>query len=137
VFANNNVGAGTLLVAAAPAFLWRAQCRGLEFFDGGEWDTVDLRGRYAKGFTKCEKDGYKPVRVPAALRTRTGMRVGFPVADKLWLLGVARVEPLGDEWLDGVPFVSGQASVAELSPRRRGSSLSPVHRASLSGDCSG
>lgn len=101
----HGVGAGMLLVAAAPAALWRTRCLGLELFDDGNWDTADVRRRYARGFTRWEKDGYKPVRLPAAFTTSAVSRAEFPIAGNSWMLGVARVEPLEEEWLDWQPFL--------------------------------
>lgn len=102
----HGVGAGMFLIAAAPECLWQSSCLGLELFDGGTWNSADLRRRYARGFKKFERDGYKPLRVPAAFRTFAGRRTNFAVAEKPWLLGIARVEPLGEEWLDWGPFLA-------------------------------
>ena len=104
------VGAAAFLIAAAPEVLWRRRCLGLELFDDGGWDTTDLRRRYAKGFRKWERDGYKPLRVPAALRTHGGRRLEFLVGTEPWMLGLARVEPLGESWLDWAPLVPARLS---------------------------
>jgi len=93
------------LIAAAPATLWKRRALGVELLADAEWEMADVRARYASHFTKFEKDGYKPVRVPERLRTVAVGATGFTVADRPWRLGVARVEPVGEGWLDWVPFL--------------------------------
>jgi hypothetical protein len=89
-------GEAMFLLACAPQPLWQQSARGCELFAGGEWQAADLRARYAPGFTKWERDGYKPVRVPTRLRTVPGARVPVNVNGAPWLLALARVEPIGD-----------------------------------------
>ncbi len=95
-----------LLLAGAPKTLWDAPARGCELFDDGHWDTADLRARYVRGFTKWERDGYKPLRVPDQLRTIRGPRIPVNVNGEPWMLALARVEPAGEEWLDWQPFLA-------------------------------
>jgi hypothetical protein len=89
-------GEAMFLLACAPQPLCQQSARGCELFAGGEWQAADLRARYAPGFTKWERDGYKPVRVPTRLRTVPGARVPVNVNGAPWLLALARVEPIGD-----------------------------------------
>lgn len=45
-----------------------------------------------------------PLRLPARLQTIAGARVDFACNGSPWTLGLARVEPLDDEWLQWPPF---------------------------------
>jgi hypothetical protein len=103
----HGVGAGMLLVAAAPQTMWHARGLGIELFCDGEWDMADVRTRYAAGFRTWERDGYKPDYVFRRLRTVELCRPEpFLIAGKPWRIGVARVEPVDDERMDWVAFVS-------------------------------
>jgi hypothetical protein len=113
----HGVGTAMLLVATAPAELWRTRGLGLELLDDAEWDVADIRRRYAKGFRKWEIDGYKPLQVPSRVTTSLVARSEFLIAGKLWVLGIARVEPLEEEWLTWIPFLPVSHS-AVLSPAR-------------------
>lgn len=102
----HGVGAGMLLVAAAPTAMWSAGGIGIELFSDGEWDMADIRTRYAEGFRTWERDGYKPAYVFRRLRTfEAGRTEPFLIAGKPWLIGVAGVEPIDDERMDWVPFL--------------------------------
>lgn len=102
----HGVGAGMVLVAAAPDALWQARGLGIELFGDDEWDMADIRARYAAGFRKWERDGYKPDYVFRRLRTVEVCRTGpFAVGRKDWLIGIARVEPVDDERMGWVPFL--------------------------------
>ncbi len=101
----HGVGVGMLLVAAGPQSLWERYTLGTELFFGGEWKMADVRERYAKSFTAWERDGYLPLRVPETLATFDIGRTKFTIAGKPWVLGVARVEPVGEAWLEWVPFL--------------------------------
>lgn len=103
-------GTGMLLLAGAPKALWDRRARGCELFDGGQWDAADLRVRYVRGFTTWERDGYKPVRVPERLRTLDGPRIPLDVNGEPWLLALARVEPVGEGWLDWQPVLAAKAT---------------------------
>jgi hypothetical protein len=96
----HGVGAGMLLVAAAPESLWSRRALGLELLYGGEWDIPTLRDRYAKGFATWEAEGYRPLRVPARFTTAYVGHTEFFIAGDLWLLGVARVDALDRDSLD-------------------------------------
>lgn len=97
--------ASTYLVAAAPAKLWTATTLGCELFEDRTWDTLELRERYASWFEWYErKDAQRPLRVVAALRTVALARFYFTVVADRWILGVARVQPDGGEWLEWEPF---------------------------------
>jgi hypothetical protein len=100
---NHGVGAGMLLVAAAPVALWDSAGVGLELLNDGHWDMADLRTRYAKGFGTWERDGYKPNYVYRHLRTSAVSRTEpFRIGVRAWRLGVARVEPVDEERMDWV-----------------------------------
>jgi hypothetical protein len=101
----HGVGVGMLLVAAAPWSLWERDTLGTELFLDGEWNMADVRERYAKGFAAWEREGYMPLRVPEALATFDIGRTEFTIAGNPWVLGVARVEPVGHAWLDWEPFL--------------------------------
>lgn len=101
----HGVGQAMLLVAAAPAELWRADCLGLELFRDDEWEMVDIRTRYAKGFRKFERDGYWPLKVPSRFSTVFISRCEFEISGREWEIGVARVEPLGEDSLEWKPFL--------------------------------
>jgi hypothetical protein len=101
----HGVGVGMLLVAAGPRHLWECDTLGTELFLGGEWNMADLRERYANGFTAWERAGYMPLRVPETFATFDIGRTEFTIAGNPWVLGVARVEPVGDLWLEWQPFV--------------------------------
>jgi hypothetical protein len=103
----HGVGAGMLLVAAAPEGMWEAPGLGVELFSDHEWDMADIRTRYAAGFRKWEHDGYKPDYVFRRLRTFEVSRTdSFDVAGTDWLIRVARVEAVDGERMDWVPFLS-------------------------------
>jgi hypothetical protein len=102
----HRVGAAMLLVAAAPSAAWSARGAGVELFSDREWDMHDIRARYATGFRKWERDGYKPTYVFRRFRTRyVGHTERFDVGASPWSIGIARVEPVDDERLDWVPFL--------------------------------
>lgn len=102
----HGVGAGMLLVTAAPVTMWEAGGVGIQLFSGGEWDMADIRIRYKAGFREWEADGYKPAYVFRRLRTFAVARTEpFGIADKPWRIGIARVEPVDDERMDWVPFL--------------------------------
>jgi hypothetical protein len=102
----HGVGAGMLLVAAAPTAMWDAGGLGIELFADGEWDMADIRVRYADGFRTWERDGYKPVYVFRRLRTiAVGRTEPFDIGGTPWRIGIARVEPVDEERMDWVPFV--------------------------------
>jgi hypothetical protein len=106
----HGVGAGMLLVAAAPQTLWKAGGLGIELFAGGDWDMRDIRSRYAEGFRIWERDGYKPMYVFRRLRTApVGQTEPFVIAGTPWRIGVARVEAVDDERMDWRPFLSRSA----------------------------
>jgi hypothetical protein len=96
----HGVGVGMLLVAAAPASFWTKPTVGVELLQGGEWDMADIRARYVAGFRRWERDGYKPLYVYRRFRTSPVTRTEFAVAGVPWTLGVARVDPAGDERMD-------------------------------------
>lgn len=102
----HGIGAAMLLVAAAPKPLWRRRALGVELFNGGMWEMADVRQRYAAGFRTWEADGYKPVRVPAALVTEPVGQTDFLIAGKPWVLAVARVDPVGDGWMTWEPMLA-------------------------------
>lgn len=105
----HGVGVAAFLVAAAPAALWQARVLGLELFFDGQWDMANIRDRYATGFTRWERDGFKPTYVFRRLRTfDLGRSQSFGVGSKPWLIGVARVEPIDDEQMDWQPFLPTQ-----------------------------
>ena len=107
----HGVGAGMLLVAAAPATMWEKPGVGTELFFDGEWDMEDIRTRYAAGFRKWEGDGYKPDYVFRRLRTlNVGCTEPFGIGGTDWLIGISRVEPVDDERMDWVPFLAEAAS---------------------------
>lgn len=98
----HGVGAGMLLVAAAPATKWDPGV-GIEVLFDGEWD---IRTRYAAGFRKWEGDGYEPDYVFRRLRSFEVSRTEpFAIAGRDWVIGIARVEPVDDERVDWVPFL--------------------------------
>ena len=92
------------LIAAAPAALWAPSTAGLELFYDSRWDMLDLRERHESWWRKWERLGYMPLRTPARLQTFAGARVPFDCNGRAWTLGIARVEPVGDGWLDWPPF---------------------------------
>ncbi len=92
------------LIAAAPSALWTPQTAGLELFFDREWDMLDLRERHPSWWRKWEKEGLMPLRIPVSLKTIEVARVPFVCDGVPWTLGLARVEPLGDEWLQWPPF---------------------------------
>lgn len=97
---------GGVLVAGAPAELWDRQARGCELFTDDDWKSADIRQHYTKGFTKWERDGYKPVRVPERFRTiAVQPAVPFSVNGAPWRLAVCRIEPLGEAWFAWPPFL--------------------------------
>lgn len=101
------VGAGMLLVAAAPQTMWDAGGIGIELFAGGEWDMDDIRTRYSEGFREWEDDGYEPDYVFRRLRTSAiGHTDAFDIAGKPWRSGIARVEAVDAERMRWVPFLS-------------------------------
>lgn len=103
----HGVGAGMLLVVAAPVALWDPPGVGLELLCDGEWDMADIRERYATGFRAWERDGYKPDHVYRRLRTfEVSRSTPFRIGRKEWLLGISRVEPVDDERMDWVPFLA-------------------------------
>lgn len=96
---------GAHLVAAAPSALWSRRGLGVELLLGGDWNTAALRDPYAAGWRRWERDGYKPVRLPDRIRTEAVSDTEFAIAGRPWRLGVARVEPVGEGWLDWKPFL--------------------------------
>jgi hypothetical protein len=92
------------LIASAPAALWRPATAGLELFFDREWDMLDLRGRHASWWRKWEREGLMPLRIPARLRTFDIASFDFRCDATPWRLGIARVEPLDDGWLEWPPF---------------------------------
>ncbi len=92
------------LIAAAPSALWTSETPGLELFFDAEWDMLDLRESHPSWWRSWEREGLMPLRIPAQLRTIAGARVGFACDGVPWTLGLARVEPLGEEWLEWPPF---------------------------------
>jgi hypothetical protein len=106
---NHGVGAGTLLIAAAPLTLWDPPGVGLELLCDGEWDLADVRARYAAGFRTWERDGYKPDYVYRRARTVAVSRsTPFRVGHKQWQLGISRVEPVDDERMGWAPFLTAR-----------------------------
>lgn len=104
---SHGVGTGMLLVAAAPESRWQPPGIGIELLFDGEWDMADIRARYAAGFRVWERDGYKPEYVFRRLRTcEVSRSTPFRIGSEQWLLGVSRVEPMDDERMDWVPFLS-------------------------------
>lgn len=102
----HGVGAGMLLIAAAPATKWDPPGVGIELLFDGEWDMADIRARYAAGFRKWEGDGYEPNYVFRRLRTFEVSRTEpFAIAGTDWVIGVSRVEPVDDERMEWVSFL--------------------------------
>lgn len=97
---NHGVGAGMLLVAAAPAGFWERKTMGIELLATGQWDMADIRGRYAAGFRVWERDGYRPTYVYRHFCTRAVARTNITVAGAPWVLGVASVEAASSERMD-------------------------------------
>ena len=60
--------------------------------------------RYKAGFTTWEKDGYLPLRVPAKIRTTKGPRIPMSIGGNPWQIGIAAVEPEGEDWLEWQPL---------------------------------
>lgn len=106
----HGVGVGMLLVAAAPLGLWEERDLGLEFLFDGHWDMSDVRSRYARGFRKWERDGFKPLRVPRHIATVEVSRVLFTIAGGPWLLGIALASPIGEAWLEWEPFLPAKGA---------------------------
>lgn len=104
---NQGTGDGMLLVAAAPAALWKYGVTGTELLLGRrDWKMTDIRERYSEGFTAWEKQGYKPLWVPASFDTRpVAAPVHFLASGEPWQLHVAAVENPSEERLDWVPFL--------------------------------
>ncbi len=105
------VGAGMVLVAAAPAEMWAIGVTGTELWLGGDWRMRDIRERYHAGFTKWEREGYKPATVPAGFSTRPvgAGPVTFAIVGGPWELHVAAVENVSDDSLTWVPFTADDA----------------------------
>lgn len=101
----HNVGIAMFLIAAAPKALWDRRSLGLELFEDAAWDARTLRERYARGFRIWERDGYLPLRVPSRFATSRGHRRSFRIGGRDWQVGIARVEPVGEDWLDWAPLL--------------------------------
>lgn len=101
----HDIGAGMLIVAAAPLAMWRRAKLGTELFADRQWDAQEIRSRYAAGFLAWERDGNKPLQVPRRFATHDVGRVELVIADAPWLIGIARVEPASWAWLDWEPFL--------------------------------
>jgi hypothetical protein len=103
------------LLAGAPAVVWRAKCPGSEFFESGEWETLerDIRGRFRSdwSFWESESTPHIPGRVPAAFATLKLEHAALKIAGVPWELRVARVEPTGRGWTDWPSSQHGAASL--------------------------
>lgn len=95
---NGNAGTGYML-AGAPAAQWEKPILGAELFETHEWRASDIRETYRSWFRFWEKDGHCPGRVAAAFRTVHIGSFGMEIAATRWELRLARVEPIGIEWL--------------------------------------
>ncbi len=103
---------GAHLIAGAPQRMWEGRrgrpALGVEMLLDGVWEMADVRIRYATHWRRWERDGYKPLRVPAVIRTTAVNQIEFIVGGEPWMLGVARVDDASDpdDWFDWAPVVS-------------------------------
>ncbi len=106
------------LIAAAPSALWTPRTAGLELFFDAEWDMLDLRKRHPTWWRKWEREKLMPLRIPASLKTIAGARVDFACNGVAWTLGLARVEPMGEKWVQWPPFYPERWETPVTEPER-------------------
>jgi hypothetical protein len=108
-----NAGAGYLL-AGAPAAKWREGIPGSELFLMAEWETLGtaIRQRFIDDWRKWESEGHIPGRVPAAFQTVGVGAYPLEIAEKAWELRLARVEPIGEAWVEWPTTLSSASAGA-------------------------
>jgi hypothetical protein len=96
-----NAASGYLL-AGAPTSDWRAPVPGADLFESVEWVTVgpQVRDRFLADWRKWELEPHIPGRVATAFRTVALGSFPLEIARTPWQLRLARVEPIGDDWVD-------------------------------------
>lgn len=98
-----NAGAGYLLAGARTSD-WLARVAGADLFESGEWDALgpDVRDRFIADwrFWESEATPHVPGRVAKQFRTIPLGSFRLAIAATPWELRLARVEPIGDAWID-------------------------------------
>jgi hypothetical protein len=96
-----NAASGYLL-AGAPTSDWQALVPGADLFESAEWVTLGphIRDRFRSDWRKWELEPHIPGRVATAFRTVALGSFPLEIARTSWELRLARVEPIGDEWVD-------------------------------------
>lgn len=102
-----NAASGYLL-AGAPTASWRQSILGASLFDAGTWTTTgpEIRDAFATWWRHWQEESspHVPGRVAARFETVPVTVAPLTVGETPWELRLARVNPVGDEWADWIPF---------------------------------